>query len=66
MWWSKESGARLLLAVDHERRRGSGHELKEIQIHLIIRKKCFILSPVKHWNRLSRDVMDPSSFVIKM
>ncbi|KFR12222.1 hypothetical protein N306_13555, partial [Opisthocomus hoazin] len=39
----------------------NGCKLKEGRFRLDIRKKCFTMSAVKHWNRLPRETVDAPS-----
>lgn len=50
-----------LLRVCSDGRRGNGFKLKEGGFGLDIRMKFFTLRLVKHWNRLSREIVDASS-----
>lgn len=40
-----------------ERRRGNSFKLKEIRLRLDIRKKLFMMSLVRHWNRLPTEAV---------
>lgn len=40
------------------RTQGSGFKLKEDRFRLEIRKKCFTMRMVTHWNRLPRELAD--------
>ena len=47
--------------------RGNGFELKEERFRLDIRKKFFTVRMVRHWHRLTREVMDaPSLEILKV
>lgn len=61
---SRKDAARLFSVVSSNRERGNGHKLKYRKIHLNIRKNFFTLRMIKHWNQLSREVMESPSLEI--
>ncbi|KFV77674.1 hypothetical protein N308_06998, partial [Struthio camelus australis] len=42
----------------------NGNKLKYKKFHLNIRKNCFTVRVVNHWNRLPREVVESSSLEI--
>jgi len=57
----KKGGANLFSKACCDRTRGNGFQLKEGKFRLAIRKKCFTMRVVKHWNRMPREVIDAPS-----
>ena len=44
-----------------DRTRGNGYKLKNSNSHLKIRKNLFTVKVTEQWNRLPREVVEPSS-----
>jgi len=57
----KKEGDRLFSGMCCDWIRGNGFELKEERFRLDIRKKFFTVRMVRHWHRLTREVMDAPS-----
>lgn len=60
---SKEDGAKLISVLSSERTRGNEHKYK-IKFHFQKKKIFSILRVVKHWNRLHRGAVQPTSLEV--
>ena len=60
----KKAEKELIARECSERTRGIGFNLKEFRFRLDIGKKFFYLGMVRHWNRLSRRVVDAPSLEV--
>jgi len=54
----KKEGDRLFNRVCCERTKGNGFKLEKGRSRLNIRKTCFMMRVVEHWNKVPRDVVD--------
>jgi len=57
----QKEGDGLFIRACCDRTRGSGFKLKEERFRSDVRKKCFTIKAVRHWHRLSREVVDTPS-----
>ncbi|KAJ7410695.1 hypothetical protein BTVI_52673 [Pitangus sulphuratus] len=57
----KKEGEGIFAQADTDSTEGNGFKPKEQRFRLDVRKKFFIVRVVKHWNRLTTEVVDVSS-----
>ena len=60
----KKAGDGLFARACSDRTRGDGFKMKEGRFELDIRKKFIMMSVVRHWIRLPREVMDAPSVAV--
>ena len=58
---SQVGGVRLFSMVPNDRVRSNRHKLGHRKFRMNMRKNFFTLKVIKHWNRLSREVVESSS-----
>ena len=54
----RKAGEGFFIKAYSNRMKGNGSTLEECRFRLDIRKKLFTVGVVRHWNRLSREVVD--------